>query len=386
MARLHNSRIQNTKDANKARQEFVRPTIRKIKDLISSANKKTKIFVLCMFFFNIISMVCIGIFTTGIPQSILFVVLSLLNIVIAVVFNVWAKHGLKTFAQTALIFFLAITLVSTFFLIYGKLNIGNAMAIKDEIQAAKDGSIKILSTDIAEIYVNMDDMKVYSITDIADQKYVNSNHITPADKSEYYFLYNVGVQMESPDSQFSDVYIYPPTPHTVTGYEYLLEFKYNGTLYITKIFLPGYVDMTKNVSSIMFVLTYANTEEKYYVVNRLDNYLLFQSDYSSFATPFENVKYTSDQEYFYVRYNRYLEQYMESDDYEKLDEKNVRFAKTLLTMSTTISKINFFWIGEEVNGQFIASLPVMEIVYDNGTCDIAIIKDISPESLQSAVT
>jgi hypothetical protein len=122
------------------------------------------------------------------------------------------------------------------------------------------------------------------------------------------------------------------------------------------------------------------------MMSHLDVDIPFQSDYSSFATPFENVKYTSDQEYFYVRYNRYLEQYMESDDYEKLDEKNVRFAKTLLTISTTISKINFFWIGEEVNGQFIASLPVMEIVYDNGTCDIAIIKDISPESLQSAVT
>jgi hypothetical protein len=309
-----------------------------------------------------------------------------INAIVAAVFNLWVHKKLKTFAQTAFIFFLTLTIVSSSFFIYGQLNVGNAIAIRDEINAAKDGSIKILSTDLAEIYVNMDDMKVYSITDIADQKYVNSNHITTADKSEYYFLYNVGVQMESPDSQFSDVYIYPPTPHTVTGYEYLLEFKYNGTLYITKIFLPGYVDMTKNVSAIMFVLTYANTDEKYYVVNRLDDYLLFQSDYSSFATPFENVKYTSDQEYFYVRYNRYLEQYMESDEYEKLDEKNVRFAKTLLTMSTTISKINFFWIGEEVNGQFVASLPVMEIVYDNGTCDIAIIKDISPESLQSAVT
>ena len=101
---------------------------------------------------------------------------------------------------------------------------------------------------------------------------------------------------------------------------------------------------------------------------------------------FENVKYTSEQEYFYVRYNRYLAAYMESEDYDEIDEKNVRFAKTLLTMSTTIKKINFFWIGEEVNGQFVASIPVMEIVYDNGTCDIAIIKDISPESLGSAVT
>lgn len=385
MASLHNSRIQNTKD-KREKQEFVRPTIRKIKEAIKTTDKKTKIFLLAIFLFNIVSMICIGIFTTGILQSILFFILFAINAIFAVVFNLWVHKRLKTFAQTAFIFFLTLTIVSSSFLIYGQFNVGNAIAIRDEINTAKEGSIKILSTDLAEIYVNMNDMKVYSITDIADQKYVNSNHITPADKSEYYFLYNVGVQMASPDSQFSDVYIYPPTPHTVTGYEYLLEFKYNGTLYITKIFLPGYVDMTKNVSSIMFVLTYANTEEKYYVVNRLDDYLLFQSDYSSFSTPFENVKYTSDQEYFYVRYNRYLEQYMESDDYEKLDEKNVRFAKTLLTMSTTISKINFFWIGEEVNGKFIASLPVMEVVYDNGTCDIAIIKDISPESLQSAVT
>ena len=42
MARLHNSRIQNTKN-KREKQEFVRPTIRQIKEAIKTTDKKTKI-------------------------------------------------------------------------------------------------------------------------------------------------------------------------------------------------------------------------------------------------------------------------------------------------------------------------------------------------------
>jgi hypothetical protein len=77
---------------------------------------------------------------------------------------------------------------------------------------------------------------------------------------------------------------------------------------------------------------------------------------------------------------------MDGEDYEEIGEENVRFAKTLVTLSTKIKKINFFWIGYTANGQFIASTPVMEIVYEDNTCDIAIIKDITPDDLANAIT
>ena len=384
MARLHNSRIKTT--TNTKTQEYVRPTISKIKTFVSEMSLSNKTFLISMFLLDLISIVLIGIFSTSITQSIFLFVLFLVNVIAATIFSIIIKKKIQPIVNTIFIFFIIIALVSVSFQIYGSVNPVGSQTIKKEIDTVKNNSTLIISTDVAEIYLDTDSMTVYSITNIADQKYVNANYLTPAQDSEYYFLYNVGIQMSSPMPAIQEMYLYPPTPHTVTSYEYLLEIKYNNELYITKVFLPGYVDLTKSTSSIMFVLTYANTDEKYYVVNRLDDYFIFQSDYSTFSTQFENVKYTSEQEYFYVRYNRYLAAYMESEDYDEIDEKNVRFAKTLLTMSTTIKKINFFWIGEEVNGQFVASIPVMEIVYDNGTCDIAIIKDISPESLGSAVT
>ena len=386
MAKLQNKRIKNVYGEQQRRVSFVKPTLYKIKTYFRDMSKKRKIFLLSLTIANIIAMILIGIFTTSIPQSIAMVGLFICNLIAIFVFNFWTRNKLATFIQSGVSFFLILTLVSTAFLIYGNIGIGDSFMINREIAAVKKDAIKVISTDYADIYINLDKMEAYTISDIADQKYVNTNKFAPAEDSEYYFLYNVGIQMASPDSQIEDVYIYPPTPHTTTGYDYLLEIKYRNQVYVTKVFLPGYVDLNKNVSATMFALTYASTSEKYYVVNRIDEYLVFQSEFSTFSTPYKNVKYTSDQEYFYVRYNRYLEAYMESDDYTEIQENNVKFAKSLLTLSTTINKVNFFWIGEEINGQFVASIPVMEIVYDNGTCDIAIIKDISPEDLSSAVT
>lgn len=386
MAKLQNKRIKNVYGEQQRRVSFVKPTLYKIKTYFRDMSKKRKIFLLSLTIANIIAMILIGIFTTSIPQSIAMVGLFICNLIAIFVFNFWTRNKLATFIQSGVSFFLILTLVSTAFLIYGNIGIGDSFMINREIAAVKKDAIKVISTDYADIYINLDKMEAYTISDIADQKYVNTNKFAPAEDSEYYFLYNVGIQMASPDSQIEDVYIYPPTPHTTTGYDYLLEIKYRNQVYVTKVFLPGYVDLNKNVSATMFALIYASTSEKYYVVNRIDEYLVFQSEFSTFSTPYKNVKYTSDQEYFYVRYNRYLEAYMESDDYTEIQENNVKFAKSLLTLSTTINKVNFFWIGEEINGQFVASIPVMEIVYDNGTCDIAIIKDISPEDLSSAVT
>ena len=386
MAKLQNKRIKNVYGEQQRKVSFVKPTLYKIKTYFRDMSNKRKIFLLSLTIANIIAMILIGIFTTSIPQSIAMVGLFICNLIAIFVFNFWTRNKLATFIQSGVSFFLILTLVSTAFLIYGNIGIGDSFMINREIAAVKKDAIKVISTDYADIYINLDKMEAYTISDIADQKYVNTNKFAPAEDSEYYFLYNVGIQMASSDSQIEDVYIYPPTPHTTTGYDYLLEIKYQNQVYVTKVFLPGYVDLNKNVSATMFALTYASTSEKYYVVNRIDEYLVFQSEFSTFSTPYKNVKYTSDQEYFYVRYNRYLEAYMESDDYTEIHESNVKFAKSLLTLSTTINKVNFFWIGEEINGQFVASIPVMEIVYDNGTCDIAIIKDISPEDLSSAVT
>ena len=386
MARIQNKRIKSNSNNNVKEQRYVKPTIEAIKSAIKNVSKATKIFVLSLILFNIASMITMGILTSGITQSVLMVMLFIINMIATTIFSIWNKPRKLNFLCSCVSFFLVLTLISSSFLLYGELGIDKAFAINKEIAEVTADSTKILSTDMVDVYVNLDKMEAYSVSNIAGQKYVNSNKFSVAEESEYYFLYNVGIQMLSPTSEITELFVYPPTPHTTTGYEYLLEIKYNNQLYVTKVFLPGYLDMNNSLSAQMFVLTYTSSNEKYYVVNRVDNYLVFQSDYSTFSTPYENVKYTSDQEFFYVRYNRYLSEYMDDEDYEEIGEENVRFARTLVTLSTKIKKINFFWIGYTVNEQFVASTPVMEIVYEDNTCDIAIIKDITPDDLASAIT
>ena len=386
MARIQNKRIKTKYENNTPEKRYVKPTIDSIKSTIKNISKPVKIFVLSLIVFNIISMILLGILTSGIAQSIFMVALFAVNIIASAIFSIWNKPKKLNFLCSCISFFLILTIISSSFLLYGELGIDKAFAVNKEISEVTSNSTKILSTDMVDIYVNLDKMEAYSVSNIAGQKYVNTNKFSIAEESEYYFLYNVGIQLNSPTASITEMFVYPPTPHTTTGYEYLLEIKYNNQLYVTKVFLPGYLNLENNVSSQMFVLTYTSSQEKFYVVNRVDDYFVFQSDYSTFSTPYENVKYTSDQEFFYVRYNRYLSEYMDGEDYEEIGEENVRFAKTLVTLSTKIKKINFFWIGYTANEQFIASTPVMEIVYEDDTCDIAIIKDITPDDLANAIT
>jgi hypothetical protein len=132
----------------------------------------------------------------------------------------------------------------------------------------------------------------------------------------------------------------------------------------------------------MLDISYGENINTVYEVNKVDGYLLFQSEYSSFSTPFENVKY-SENEFFYVRYNRYMRQYTGSDEIDEIEQENVRYINSVLVVSPTIKKVNFFWIGETVENVFTATTPVIEVVYDDGTSDIAIIKDINAGAVKT---
>ena len=54
-------------------------------------------------------------------------------------------------------------------------------------------------------------------------------------------------------------------------------------------------------------------------------------------------------------------------------------------MSPLIDKVTFYVIGEEHDGVFEASFPLIEIVYDNETSDIAVIKDIDMTNIKQIV-
>jgi hypothetical protein len=75
--------------------------------------------------------------------------------------------------------------------------------------------------------------------------------------------------------------------------------------------------------------------------------------------------------------------YLESDEVEEIENSNIRFINSVLVISPFIEKVNFFWVGEVVGETFVATTPVIEIVYTDQTSDIAIIKDINAGAIKA---
>ena len=388
MAKIKNVRIEQPITPKKHESSTsLKQEIKKIKAKFNEVPKAKKIFYLSITLFVLTAMIVIGCLATGMKQSLLMAGLLAIVVITTAICHKPIELKKHDYIKAISIFAIILCVVSFAFSIVSMTDWKEQSVINKEVRTAKKDSILIVETDLVEIYVNCNDQKVYAVSNINGQKYVNQNSWSAAEESEYYNLYNVGIQYNISNSEISELFIYPPSPYTTTGYDYLIEFIYNKQRYVTRIFLPGYVDFNYPVSTHLFQFRYANTEDKTYDVRRIDEYLLFQSTYSTFSTPFKNVTYTSANEYFYVRYNRYLRAHEEvADAVEEINEKNVVFINSIQVMSSTISKVNFFYIGDVINETFVAAFPVMEIVYANGTCDIAIIKDIDIANISSAIT
>jgi hypothetical protein len=386
MSKIHNIRIdrhQSEQIHERSFKEEIKFRYANLKQKIKNTPKSKKIFFIVLMFVNLIIMTFLGFTFAGMKQSIFMTILLVIDLFVTLILFKTLSLKKSDFLKVLALFCILLTLISSFFSLYIALNLDKFFAINAEISQAKRNSVLVLETSMVEVYINYEDQMVYAISNIDGQKYVNQNHWCEEDSSEFYNLYTIGFQMDSPDEELTELFIYPPSPYTMTGYDYLIEFIYNKQRYVTKIFIPGYIDLKAKASSKLCKLTYKNNDSRYFDVRRIDNYLVFQGEYSAFATPFQNVEYSSDNEYFFLRYNRYLRA-MNPDIAlsDEITENNVRFARSLSVMSTSIKKINFFWIGTTTsNGVFVAEFPVIEIIYNNNTCDVAVIRDIDPANL-----
>ena len=387
MSGISNKRLKQVPINNIKNESTIKTTLFQIKESMSSISKSDKLFLLISSVIVFLSMLIVGFTLTGILQNIAILSVALIEIIAFLIYKICFKSSFKILVASILIFTMILCIISSIFSISASIGLKNKMSLASEIREIKKTSEKLISTDFADVYLNLDEKAVYTISNISGTKYINKNIWSVADNSEYYDMYNLAIEMEVDIQGVSDFFVYPPSPHTITGYEYLVEFDYQNETYVTKVFLPGLVNFNRPASALLFLLQYQNTADRYYLVSKIDDYLLFQSDVSSFSTPAYNVKYTSDDEYFYLRYNRYLDEVTKNEeDVKQMNENNVRFIKSLVPMSLNIKKVNFFWIGQtSEEGIFTATTPVMEVVYNNNTCDIAILKDISAKDLLSAI-
>ena len=311
-------------------------------------------------------------------QGILICALFVANLVGAFVFGWFTKRKAITYLQVLSIFVAVLAVVSITASAVGGILNSSRISIQNEISRIKRSSVRIIETDDAKVYFDKNTMNVYTVSDMFGSKYIHTGKLVPAEKSEYYDLYNLGMEIYHEIEGVSDIYVYPPTPSTISGYEYLVEATINNETFVTRIFIPGIVDLAKSASSHMFSIGYGSDEHSSYEVSRVDQYLLFQSEYSTFSTPFVNVDH-NENEYFFVRYNRYLR---EIQDDGEVGEENVRFINSIAVGFKSIERVSFFFVGEVIDDVFHAYLPVMEIVYTDGTSDIAVIKDINAAAIR----
>lgn len=343
------------------------------------------IFLLIMAIIDLIVLISVFVHVSNyFSISLTFIGLLLANIIAGSIFKkiTLTSLGIRRTLCAILFIFLAIITICNYFI--AEIGSHHGTASYQEIKTVEKSSEMLISTECANLYLDPDNKIIYTISDMGKGKYINKYFLSNYNTSEYLFLYNVGIQVPYKSEQVSDFFLYPPTPHTITSYEYLVEVTINGERYIGKAFIPGLVNFKNNASSVLFYIRYSEDSTKYYLVSKIDEYLVFQSDVSTFSTIYKNVKY-SEKEYFYVRYNRYLSEIYGINNYEPLDETNVKYINSLQTISPTIQKINFFWVGSIENETFIATTPVVEVVYANGTSDIAIIRDIDAKRIESII-
>ena len=395
MAKLKNKRLQsNVQSTNKKKIEkqprekkhVIRKSIQKVKEWFLAMPLDLRVFYSVMLAVIFAGILLLAILTNGILQSGLIVCFLVATTLATTIFTLIRKRSKYVIVSVVAMFCIVLTLISFGIEVYLASGIQDNIELNAQIADIKKNSTKFLSTDYATVYMNLEEMKVYTVSNFGGEKYINENKFSPSEESEYFELYNIGIQVYSQVPEVDKLFVYPPTPSTITGYDYLIEIEHKNQSYVTKVFIPGFVNLDRYMDGQVFSISYTNTDN-FYVVSRLNGYLIFQSDLKSWASPYKNVTYTSDKEYFYVRYNRYLREYWgdEFKEEDEIGEENVKFGRSFQTMSPTIQKVNIFWIGHVENETFIATAPVMEIIYKDNTCDIVLLKDIDITNIDGIV-
>lgn len=395
MAKLKNKRLQsNVQSTNKKKIEkqprekkhVIRKSIQKVKEWFLAMPLDLRVFYSVMLAVIFVGIFLLAILTNGILQSGLIVCFLVVTTLATTIFTLLRKRSKYVIVSVVAMFCIVLTLISFGIEVYLASGIQDNIELNAQIADIKKNSTEFLSTDYATVYMNLEEMKVYTVSNFGGEKYINENKFSPSEESEYFELYNIGIQVYSQVPEVDKLFVYPPTPSTITGYDYLIEIEHKNQSYVTKVFIPGFVNLDRYMDGQVFSISYTNTDN-FYIVSRLNGYLIFQSDLKSWASPYKNVTYASDKEYFYVRYNRYLREYWgdEFKEEDEIGEENVKFGRSFQAMSPTIQKVNIFWIGHVENETFIATAPVMEIIYKDNTCDIVLLKDIDISNIDGIV-
>jgi hypothetical protein len=197
MAKIKNKRLdfdngnashghQNKVKKQKEKKHRIKDSFNSIKSLFSELPLDLKLFFTIMFVVIVAGIISIAMFTNGILQSGLMVVFLAITIIASLMFSMIRNRSKYVIVTTVAMFCVLLTLVSFFMELYIAFGIKENIQLNIEISEIKKSSEEIITTDFANIYLNLDEMSVYSISDIENQKYINKNTLSPSEESEYY--------------------------------------------------------------------------------------------------------------------------------------------------------------------------------------------------------
>lgn len=244
----------------------------------------------------------------------------------------------------------------------------------NEIKAnVQKDNVLIYQTNTTKLYLNEENMRLYSVTDFGEAKYFYQTNLSEYDKSEYPELYSLGLSVKSESEKVPTVAIHPATISTLTDSEHLIEITYNDNIYLAPTFLMGRVETTQEMEDVV-IIKYSDKSDQNYTVSKIDDNMYIRNDFTGFVSPFANVQYNEDAMF----KDRYI-QFMKSFDssYELDEVLTFGVSKTIEVNGTNVQRVTFYY---EIYNESEEGSLLMEIAYNDGTADVCYAKEVYPEN------
>ena len=270
-----------------------------------------------------------------------------------------------------------ITLISGYNYLDGINGWSRTKAFNDAKKEITSNYDLLYKTDITSLYIDEENLKLYSITDIGDSKYFYQTDFSDFDKSEYPLLYSDGLTTKSLNSNIDFMAIHPSTLSNLTSYEHLIEIVIDEKVYVAPTFIMGNIVHIDEAEEILDI-KYSNNSDQNYKIYKKDDGIIVMNNLSFFITPFKNVIYKEDA-LFRTRYVEFMSKFYE--DYEMPKNLTFGLSKTLEINGENISRVSFYY--EIYDNENEGGL-LMEIIYNDNTADVCYIKEMYAENLTIA--
>lgn len=275
-----------------------------------------------------------------------------------------------------------ITLLNCYALLDSNFGWSRNATFSEVVKNVSSTSELVYQSDYTKLYVDIENKRLYSISDIktGTGQYFYQTNLSPQDESEYKTLYSTGIKLTSLSNKIPEIVVHPTTISTLTGYEQLFELKIDDVIYIAPTFFMGKFNVNDDTFDKIVDIKYGdNGIQNYEVYKMQDGNLFIQNNLSAFITPCVNVQYDSNIK-FQNRFTEYMQAF--NNGYSLPAELTFGFFNSIEGKGDNIERVSFYY---EIYNMEIQGGSLMEIVYKDGTADVAYVKEMYAENLTAVM-